>query len=87
LLGIKIEDLELGSKGTLTIHRRPDDPDDPRQDKPATKTAARVLQLSGRLAQIIHEWVLHHRSKIPGAQQSPFLIVSSKNGNPMSTST
>lgn len=43
LLGIRVEDLELGSNGTVMVHRRPDDPLDPRTRKPNTKTESRLL--------------------------------------------
>lgn len=86
LLGIKVSDCVLGSSGTITVHRRPDDPDDPRRNKPAAKTAARVLALSARMTELVHEWVVHHRAKIPGARLHPFLIVNSRDGGPMSLS-
>jgi integrase len=43
LLGIRVEDCRLGSNGTVTVHRRPDDPDDPRKVQPSSKTEARLL--------------------------------------------
>lgn len=87
LLGIRIEDCTLGgSRGTITIHRRPDDPDDPRTNQPASKTNARVLPLGGRLTELLHEWIVHHRPKIRGARKHPFLIVSSSDGKPLSLS-
>ncbi|PSJ59875.1 hypothetical protein C7I85_16200 [Mesorhizobium soli] len=86
LLGIKVADCELGSRGQITIHRRPDDPEDPRPEKPATKTKARDLALSPRLAEILHEYIVHHRARIPNARRHPFLIVSTDSGKPMSLS-
>jgi integrase len=86
LLGIKVADCQLGSKGRITIHRRPDDPADPRREKPATKTKARGLALSPRLAEILHEYIVHHRARIPDARRHPFLIVSTDSGKPMSLS-
>jgi integrase len=86
MLGIKIADFAPASKGWITIHRRPNDRDDPRQNKPATKTAARELQMSGRLTEIVHEWIVGHRARIPGARRNPYLIVSTRDGAPMSLS-
>lgn len=86
LLILKVLDCVLGSSGFITVHRRPDDPEDDRSAKPATKTAARVLALSGRMTELVHEWVVHHRARIPGARRHPFLIVSSRDGRPMSLS-
>ncbi|MBB4585582.1 integrase [Rhizobium leguminosarum] len=86
LLGIYVVDCVLGGKqGSVTIHRRPDDPNDPRREKPATKTRARVLELNGRLTELVHEWIIHYRAKIPDARKTPFLIVAS-DGSPMSVS-
>ncbi|MEP9373073.1 tyrosine-type recombinase/integrase [Mesorhizobium sp. KR1-2] len=86
LLGVKLSDCNLGSTGSLTVHRRPDDPDDPRRDKPSAKTAARVLALNGRMTELAHEWVVHYRAKIPGARRHLFLVVNSRTGGPMSKS-
>lgn len=87
LLGLYVGDFSLnGMKSTVTIHRRPDDGNDPRSEKPATKTAARVLPLSGRTAELVHEWVVAYRAKLPLAKRSPFLIVTTPDGEPMSLS-
>lgn len=86
LLGIKVSDCVFGSKATITVHRRPDDPEDTRRAKPATKTEARVLPLNGALTDIVHEWIVHHRPKIPGARFHPYLIVDIQDGRPMSLS-
>ncbi|MVA33942.1 tyrosine-type recombinase/integrase [Agrobacterium vitis] len=87
LLGLYVVDLTLsGSKGTVTIHRRPDDKHDSRRVKPAAKTAARVLPLSGRATELLHEWVVEYRSKLPLSKRNPFLIVTVPDGKPMSLS-
>ncbi|MCQ1572090.1 site-specific integrase [Neorhizobium galegae] len=86
LCGLKVPDCSFGTNGTLTVHRRPDDPADPRKNKPATKTAARLLPLNPMLSDLVHELITYHRSKIPGARLHPFLIVSCDTGKPMSLS-
>ncbi|WP_069041362.1 tyrosine-type recombinase/integrase [Agrobacterium sp. RAC06] len=87
LLALYIEDMALtGAKGTVTIHRRPDDIHDDRREKPAVKTAARLLPLSGRATELVHEWVVEYRSKLPLAKRNPFLIVTIPDGRPMSLS-
>lgn len=87
LLGLLVEDCDLrGKEGFITIHRRPDNPDDVRQVPVAAKTAARKLALSPRLTEIIFEWIVHHRSKIKGARTHGFLIVALPSGVPMSPS-
>ena len=87
LLGIRVSDCSLGRDATIAIHRRPDDPDDPRLYKPSTKTAARLLALSGRTSELLHEYVVRHRSKIPGARGHPFLFVDVTTGLPLSLSS
>ncbi|MBP2558724.1 integrase [Neorhizobium galegae] len=84
--GLMVADCSLGSKGTLTIHRRPDNPHETRSMPAATKTAARLLPLGGRLTELLHEWITQYRAKIPGARFHPYLIVSSETGKPMSLS-
>lgn len=87
LLSLYVADLVLsGAKGTVTIHRRPDDKHDDRREKPAVKTAARMLPLSGRTTELLHEWVVEHRSKFKLAKRNPFLIVTIPDGRPMSLS-
>jgi integrase len=87
LLGIRIEDVRAGSDGTVAIHRRPDDPDDPRKMQPSSKTEARTLPMSGRLTDLLYEWIVHHRSKIALARKHPFLIVDCYTGRPLSLSS
>jgi integrase len=57
LLGIRVEDCRLGSTGTVTVHRRPDDPDDPRTVQPFSKTDARILPLNGRLVHSLGKYL------------------------------
>lgn len=87
LLGIRVEDCRLGSNGAVTVHRRPDDPDDPRKVQPSSKTNARILPLNGRLTELLYEWIVHHRPKIAGARRHPFLIVDCDQGRPLSLSS
>lgn len=87
LLGIRVEDVRLGSNGTVTIHRRPDDPDDPRKVQPSSKTEARLLPLNSRLTDLLYEWIVHHRSGIANARKHPFIIVDCMSGRPLSLSS
>lgn len=87
LLSIYVRDIDpVGARATVTLHRRPDDPNDDRGEKAATKTAARVLPLSGRATQLVHEWIVEYRAKLPLAKLHPFLIVSTPDGAQMSLS-
>ena len=49
LSGLKIPDIDFG-KLRISIHRRPPDPRDPRQEKPKTKTGARPVPIRPELA-------------------------------------
>ncbi|MBA4784385.1 MAG: site-specific integrase [Rhizobiales bacterium] len=88
LLGLYVSDFVLtGGKGsTVTIHRRPDDQNDFRRESPSAKTAARLLPLSARGAELVHEWVIRYRARMPLAKHNPFLIVAGPDGRPMSLS-
>lgn len=88
LLSLRVDDCNLSAdKGTISIHRRPDDPDDPRVEQPYSKTAARLLPLNKQLVDLLYEWLAHHRPKIAGARKHAFLLVSSTDGRPLSLSS
>jgi len=86
-LVVKGADLRLdGSEPTVIVHRRPDDPEDPRSRQPLTKTQSRVLPLGKELRDSLAEWVLHHRCdarRYPGAKRVPYVFVA-RNGRPIS---
>ncbi|OQP88185.1 hypothetical protein BTR14_01635 [Rhizobium rhizosphaerae] len=89
LLGIKIGDCRLGTDGTITIHRRPDDPENRRRKRGVgSKTNARVLAIGPRIVEIVHRWIVQERAKIPGARKkSSYLFVSHDKGEPLSESS
>jgi integrase len=89
LLGIKVGDCNLGMEGTITIHRRPDDPENRgRGHGVGSKTKARVLAIGPRVVEIVHHWIVRVRAKIPGARtKSNYLIVSHDKGEPLSESS
>jgi integrase len=80
LLGIKIEDIDF-QKNQILIPRRPDDPEDPRADQPNAKTRDRLLPLDRPVADMIYEYIVWNRSRVPNAKKHPFLLVTHKNGN------
>jgi integrase len=89
-LVFKAGDLHLaGHRPKVYVHRRPDDPDDPRPDEPLVKTASRVLFVGPKLRGILETWLIKHRSdraRYPGAKKTPFVFVS-ENGRPMALRT
>ena len=83
LAGIKIEDINF-QENTVIIHRRADDPTDPRLYQPNAKTNARVLALDEDLAQITREYVSGTRRNNKGARKHGFLFVATGTGSPIS---
>ncbi len=86
-LGIRVGDINL-SKRQIDIIRRADDPADPRQHQPRTKTLEHTIAVGEGLAQIIDRY-LEIRREVPGAKKHPYLLVTHKagptQGQPMTT--
>lgn len=88
LLSLYIQDCSItGIQASITIHRRPDDGNDMRTDRPLTKTAARNLPISPKTSDLLHDWIIHHRAKMTESRKHPFLFVSLGSGQPMSLSS
>lgn len=84
LLCLRVSDIKLAPDGgLLTIVRRPQDPEDPRQPKPQVKTLGRELPLGSTLRELFLAY-LAERRKLAGARKHPFLFVSSTDGSPLS---
>ncbi len=75
LSGLKIPDIDFG-KLTITIHRRPPDPRDPRQEKPKTKTGARPVPIRPELADILFAYLSVWRRAEPAARMHGYVFVS-----------
>lgn len=86
-LVLKANQVHVQQKPRVIIEPNPDDPTDPRKDAPLVKTAGRILPISALLAQTIHTYITEHRSKVPGAKKSPFIILDSRTGQPLSLSS
>lgn len=86
---IKVEDLDL-NQGTLTIVRRPDDPEDPRAIEPNAKTFDRIIPLSDALMELLEAYILGSGSDVAEVSGTPFLFLSHSNnsrGQPLSDKT
>lgn len=82
-LGLRIGDIDLQQR-SVTIHRTPEDEQDPRARKPQAKTRGRLLGLSPDLARLIRDYIVKYRSRLPGARRHPFLFVEGTTGRPLS---
>lgn len=74
-----------GADPTLWIRRRPDDPNDPRDWEPNSKTKERILPLDPTLARKVNDYINIHRPQIPKYKKSPYLILASQSGRPLSS--
>ncbi|HEV7338580.1 MAG TPA: site-specific integrase [Bosea sp. (in: a-proteobacteria)] len=87
LLALKARDLRLADDpATVTIHRRHNDPEDPRKPQPVAKTRARVLELDVELRDTLTDWIVKHRAnrnRFPAARKHPFVFVNHR-GEPLS---
>lgn len=83
LLGVKISDIDF-RKGTVTIHRRADDSNDPRTNQPQSKTKAREMPLDDGLKSLTYAYVMNRRSSLAGARRHDFLLCADLTGQPMS---
>jgi integrase len=86
VLGLKIGD-HIDFRGKrLLIARTFDDPEDPRRHQPATKTRDRWLPLKDGLIDMLQNYVIRIRIKVPKARKHQFLFVSHQSGRPLSAS-
>ncbi|WP_454730866.1 MULTISPECIES: tyrosine-type recombinase/integrase [Cupriavidus] len=85
LLNVKVSDIDF-RKETVTIVRRADAPEDPRNEQPTVKTRDRVLPISPDLCRLTHDYVIHARRHLVGARKHEYLFVADKTGAPMSLS-
>ncbi|WP_449467384.1 tyrosine-type recombinase/integrase [Stenotrophomonas humi] len=81
-LGVRNSDID-SRLGEVTIHRRADDPGDPRRNQPQSKTRARVLQLQRNLLAQTNSYILDHRSGLPKSRTHGFLFAASRSGMPL----
>jgi integrase len=86
LLGVRISDLDF-RKGTVTIHRRADDANDPRVNQPQAKSKARVLSMAEGLRSLTYDYLMLHRAKQRTSRKHDFLFCAEASGQPMSIPT
>ena len=79
LLGLQVPDIDWQQQ-TLTIHRRPDNPQDPRTRQPRTKTLARTVPVPRHLIEQIDRYVRETRRSTKGANTHSYLLVVHRKG-------
>lgn len=79
--------LTHASEPSLSICRRPDDPQDPRLREPNAKTRERLLPLTRSLTRLVDDFIVIWRPKFPNAKRTPYLFLSSRDGKPISPRT
>lgn len=92
LLSIQVPFIDIGTaKSSITIRRTHDDKFDTRKKQAVSKTKERRLPISQNIAQLINDYIMNYRSKIPNANKHPYLFVTHRKGktqgNPISTSS
>lgn len=79
LLNLRIEDCDF-STNSISIVRRADQKDDPRQRQPLVKTRARRLPASSELMANVHQYIIGSRRNVANARKTPYLFVTHKRG-------
>jgi len=79
LLKLKLSDLPIGAKKTLSVVRSPDDKEDSRKNEPQVKTLEREIPLSRSLTQDLWQYVDKHRKN----GRHKYLFTSYRDGSPL----
>lgn len=85
LLSIYAQDVNLRSREVVVV-RRPDNPEEVRQNAPLVKTRGRLLALGPDLSELTRAYLIGFRSKIKAARHHPYLFVAMGTGAPLSKS-
>lgn len=83
ILGIKVPDIDSHT-GRISVLRRPDDPENPRQVETGNKCGDYKLSLGDRLFRLLKEYQVLRHKKVKGRHQ--YLIVS-EDGTPLEQSS
>ena len=81
LAGLKIRDIDFRQL-TISIHRRPPDPKDPRKQRPHTKSNARMVPMKLELSDILFHYLTVCRRAESGARKHDYLFVAHGGTNP-----
>lgn len=89
LLSLRVEDINIGAISSVTIQRRPPDPNDERRPRPSVKRSGRVLPLEGsHFLRMLDRYIVEMRESLESksSKSSDYLILSDE-GNPLSHSS
>lgn len=88
LMALETRDVTFApDRAFIRIVRRPDNPVDPRNPRPAVKTLGREIVLEHQLADFLRSYITGQRREQPAARKHPFIFVSSANGAPLTPSS
>ncbi|MEC5216163.1 integrase [Actimicrobium sp. GrIS 1.19] len=86
ILGLKVRDIDFQARpASLTVHRRHDDPEDPRKNPPNSKTLGRLMAMDNELRDALDVWISEHRSnkqEFPAARKHPYIFTNYR-GEPL----
>lgn len=89
LLSLKATDIDPNNR-ILKIKRQIDNVQDVRSSPALVKTLSRDIEINNELHNLIQDYIIKYRSKVKGANKTPFLLLSHQNGttkaNPLSHS-
>lgn len=86
LLSIRISDINF-QRNEVLVARRADNPEDPRQAQPNTKTKDRLLAMDGDLAELTRRYIMGPRHAIKSARKHDYLFVANGSGAPLTLSS
>lgn len=79
LLSLKVADFDFVANEVVIV-RRPDDPEDPRQNQPSVKTCDRRLPVSDELIRLVYDYITGPRRRFRLAKRHGFLLVVHRSG-------
>jgi integrase len=79
LLLLKARDIDPASR-VLKIRKEVDSKEDVRSDPALAKTLSRDFEINEELHTMIQDYIIYHRSKVTGANKTPYLFISHQNG-------
>jgi integrase len=85
LLTLRVQDVRFGAIPSITVVRRPPDPDDPRRPRPRVKKLGRTIPIDAPFASVMNRYIMEFREELVRRAKVdfPYLIVTD-DGAPLS---